>query len=184
VVISLQSTSFRSNGYSALRRGLSAHLGESYHEVLLEGRAWGDWLLEPCRIYAPFVVRLRRAGLEPHGLAHITGGGLPSKFGRTLRATGLGAALTSPFAPTAAMCAAVELCGLSWEEAYRHWNMGNGFLVVVAPALADAVLHEAEHAGYAAQRAGVITPEPQLTIAAPSRGTPAPSPERELTYLL
>jgi phosphoribosylformylglycinamidine cyclo-ligase len=166
-IISLQSTSFRSNGYSALRRGLSARFGARFHEELLLGRCWGDWLLEPCRIYAPLITALRLEGLEPKGLAHITGGGIESKFGRTLRATGFGAELDQLFAPTAAMKEARLLCGLSQLDAYRHWNMGNGFLIATRPADTNAVLALAAAKNYAAQIAGRVHLDPCIRIHVP-----------------
>jgi phosphoribosylformylglycinamidine cyclo-ligase len=164
LVISVQSTSFRSNGYSALRRGLSKRFGDRYHEQLLQERSWGDWLLEPCRIYAPLVTALRTAGFEPKGLAHITGGGLQSKFGRTLKATGFGAVLENLFAPTPAMTAARELFEMPYAEAYRHWNMGNGFILVARPGDASALTAFACKQGYPAQVAGVVSAEPTLHI--------------------
>jgi phosphoribosylformylglycinamidine cyclo-ligase len=163
-VLAVQSVSFRSNGFSTLRRGLGQKLGPNWHAVEWNGRTWGAWLLEPCRIYAPLMVALRASGLPLSGLAHITGGGLPSKLGRTLRANDLGANLPDLFLPPAFMEAARALCDVSLHDAYQHWNMGNGFMVILPEAEVAAALAVATRAGFEMQRAGTVTPEPTLRI--------------------
>lgn len=167
-VVALQSTSFRSNGFSALRRTLAKHFGPDWHLADLNGRTWGSWLLEPCRLYAPLVVALRDADFDLHGLSHITGGGIPSKFGRTLKATGLGACLDGLFAPTLAMATAQRLGEIADRDAYEFWNMGNGFLVTVPAQIAEEVAAFAHARGFAAQVAGTITAEKGIAIASAS----------------
>ncbi len=167
-VVALQSTSFRSNGFSALRRALGARHGDGWHEVALDDRTWGQWLLDPCRIYCPLVVALRETGFNLHGLSHITGGGIPSKFGRTLKASGLGASLDDLWAPTLAMTSAQALAGFDGAAAWQYWNMGNGFLVTVGAADAEAVAAFANERGFAARVAGRITPAPGIELKLPN----------------
>jgi phosphoribosylformylglycinamidine cyclo-ligase len=159
-ILTVESQSFRSNGYSTLRRGLAEKYGNGWHNVEWKNRTWGAWLLEPCRIYAPLVVALRSAGANLKGLAHITGGGIPSKLGRTLRANNLAADLPQLFEPPAFMQAAQEICGTSNADAYRHWNMGNGFMLIVDQADAASVLQICATAGYLAQQAGTVVAGP------------------------
>lgn len=166
-VIALQSTSYRSNGYSALRKTLAAHFGENWHSAEFAGKSWGDWLLEPCRVYAPLIVAMRENNFSFKGLSHITGGGIGSKFGRTLKATGLGADLTHLFEPTPAMLEIQRLGNYSDMAAYQHWNMGNGFLMTVAPESAQAVVAYANEHGYLAQRCGEIVASPRIEIRNP-----------------
>jgi len=166
-VIALQSTSYRSNGYSALRKTLTAHFGENWHTAEFAGKSWGDWLLQPCRVYAPLIVAMRENSFCFKGLSHITGGGIGSKFGRTLKATGLGANLTQLFEPTPAMLEIQRLGNYSNTEAYQHWNMGNGFLMTVDPTTADAVVDFANSSGYAAQVCGEIVASPRIEICNP-----------------
>ena len=45
--------------------------------------AWADELLVPSVIYAPSVLKLL-AQLEVHGVAHVTGGGIPGNVPRML----------------------------------------------------------------------------------------------------
>lgn len=166
-VIALQSTSYRSNGYSALRKTLTAHFGENWHNTEFEGKSWGNWLLEPCRVYAPLIVAMRENNFSFNGLSHITGGGIGSKFGRTLKASGLGADLTHLFEPTAAMLEVQRLGNYSDTAAYQHWNMGNGFLLTVDASGADAAVAFANGRGYMAQRCGQIVAAPRIEIRNP-----------------
>jgi len=168
-VVALQSTSFRSNGFSALRRALGANFGDGWHDLALDDRTWGQWLLEPCRIYCPVVTALRENGFDLHGLSHITGGGIPSKFGRTLRATGLGAHLDNLWAPTLAMSEAQRLGGFDAAAAWQYWNMGNGFLITVAAEDAEAVAAFANAKGFAARIAGRITEAPGIEVRLPTQ---------------
>ncbi|MSQ82026.1 MAG: phosphoribosylformylglycinamidine cyclo-ligase [Myxococcales bacterium] len=167
VVIALASGNWRSNGFSALRRTLAAQFGPDWHTTQFADRSWGDWLLEPCRIYAPLIVALRQQHYELQGLSHITGGGIPSKFGRTLKASGLGAQLTQLPPPTAAMAEVQRLGAVADRDAFQFWNMGSGFLLTVPASTAANVVEFAESLGYAAQIAGEITAEPTIVIETP-----------------
>lgn len=164
-IIALQSTSFRSNGYTLLRQVLDRQFGDNWHTETFGDRTWGQWLLDPCQIYAPVVVALRESAFELHGLAHITGGGIPNKLGRILKAKRVGAQLSNLFAPTPAMVEAQRLGEIADRDAYRNWNMGNGFLLVVPPEDALRVVQFAEGAGYPAQIAGQIVAEHEIEIA-------------------
>lgn len=166
-VVLVASGNWRSNGFTALRRGLQDMYGDNWHTAMFQDRTWGDWLLEPCRIFAPLVTALRRAGVHPHGLAHITGGGLPSKLGRTLKSTGLGAHLDAPWQPTPAMQQAQRLAGIPDQDAWQHWNMGNGFALVVPPEQVAAVLQACDKLGYAARQGGQVVAQPTLYIDTP-----------------
>jgi phosphoribosylformylglycinamidine cyclo-ligase len=170
-IITLESQSFRSNGYSTLRRGLTKQYGDAWHSVEWQNRAWGWWLLQPCRIYAPLVVALRSAGVSLKGLAHITGGGIPSKLGRTLRANNLAAELSHLFAPPEFMQAAQALCGVTLIDAYRHWNMGNGFMLIVDAADCATTIEHCCRAGYLAQQAGIVIDGPTAIHLKATNGT-------------
>ncbi|MBI2378866.1 MAG: phosphoribosylformylglycinamidine cyclo-ligase [Deltaproteobacteria bacterium] len=163
-VIAVESTSFRSNGYTAARRALTAAFGTSWHEASFEGRTYGEWLLDPCRAYAPLVVALRAEGVEARGFAHITGGGLPGKLGRTLRAGHRGAVLTNLFSPSSAMEQVRTLGAISLADAYRHWNMGNGFILVVPPSETDRTLELCARMSFPAKRAGLIVEHEVLEL--------------------
>ena len=88
LIVGLKSPGLRCNGYSLARRVLLDHAG-----LDLDGPAWvgashslADELLTPSVVYAPALVALTR-GVSVHGLAHITGGGLPGNISRILPST-------------------------------------------------------------------------------------------------
>jgi phosphoribosylformylglycinamidine cyclo-ligase len=157
-IVAIESTSMRSNGYSAARRALHTAFGDVWHTIMHAGKSWGERLLAPCEIYAPTIVALRLAGLELHGLAHITGGGIPSKFGRILKATGLGAEITEPFAPNETFQGLLTLSRMTPREVYEHWNMGNGFLIVLPEAEVSRIVDvpfRTKRVGTIVKRAGI-----------------------------
>jgi phosphoribosylformylglycinamidine cyclo-ligase len=186
-VVALHSPSFRSNGYSLARRALTKTFGEKWHEapyrelvisneeVRIEAtknekpttnnelKTWGEVMLAPSLIYSPGVAAVLDAGLPLHAAAHITGGGIADNFKRVLK-NGVGAKLDNLFEPLPAMQQLAELAGISPQEAYLYWNMGNGMLLVTDEAQAEAVANTLRTHGYAAQVAGRITAEAGITL--------------------
>jgi phosphoribosylformylglycinamidine cyclo-ligase len=94
VAVGLASSGVHSNGYSLVRKILdtlapdptqmSQLLAQTPRE--LGGKTLGEVLLTPTTIYVPAVNALRAQGIEIHGMAHITGGGLPENLPRCLGA--------------------------------------------------------------------------------------------------
>ena len=132
-VYALMSGGLQTNGYSLARR----LLGGSYDEPF-EGGTVGDALLLPHRSYLASV-RAVRAALPVKGMAHITGGGLPGNLPRILpRGLGVELRLGSwPIPPIFELLR--ERGGLEQGELYRTFNMGAGFVLVVAPEDAEAL---------------------------------------------
>ena len=150
LMIAIASSGPHSNGYSLIRR-----------VVAFSGLAWtaqapfepdvtlAEALLRPTRIYVKSVLPLAKAGLIKGG-AHITGGGLIENPPRAI-AEGLAAkfdwnAWTLP--PTFAWLQKVG--GISDNELRRTFNCGIGFVLIVAPGDAEAVLSGLLEAGEAA----------------------------------
>ena len=128
-----------------------------------EPKTWGEALLAPSLIYSPGITAVLDAGLPLHAAAHITGGGLADNFRRVLK-NGLGAVLDNLFEPLPAMRRLCELGGITAEDAYLYWNMGNGMLLVTDEAAAAAVVAQLQAGGYDAQVAGRITAETGVTL--------------------
>ena len=187
-VVALHSPSFRSNGYSLARRALTKAFGEKWHEapfgevkikneeLKIDGsevsnqqlttdnsKTWGEVMLAPSLIYSPGVAAVLDAGLPVHAAAHITGGGIADNFKRVLK-NGVGAELDNLFAPLPAMQQLAELAGITPQEAYLYWNMGNGMLLVTDEAQAESVAANLRASGYQAQVAGRITAESGVTL--------------------
>src|SRR6185295_7582492 len=120
----------------------------------LGGASVADALLEPTIIYVRAILELVASPLDVHGLAHITGGGLTN----LLRLNdGVGFAIEAPL-PVPPVFALIARCGnVADTEMWEVFNMGCGFVAVVAEADAEpaAALLSARHPGSA--RIGTVT---------------------------
>jgi phosphoribosylformylglycinamidine cyclo-ligase len=136
-IIGLASSGPHSNGYSLIRRLLSA--AGATPETLLEGRPLYERLLAPTRIYVKSLLALMRAQTV-HGLAHITGGGLTDNIPRTLP-EGLEAVLERDRWRRDPVFDWLQRAGeIAPLEMYRTFNCGIGMAIVVAAERAAAAL--------------------------------------------
>ena len=183
VIVGLAASGLHANGYSLVRALLARWdlrtadpyqerlrrtlgdaetddvLADAPHEAMA---TLGEVLLTPTRIYARAVLAARAAivetGLDIHGLAHITGGGLPGNVPRAL-ATGLGARLD----PTRWRLPSVMrlfggLGGLDPAELRSTFNGGLGMVVVLPPAAAAIAIGTFVGLGFAATVVGEVVP--------------------------
>lgn len=126
VLLGLASGGLQTNGFSLAR----AVLGEAYHEPL-EGATIGDALLAEHRSFRQAVLPLLEAGLV-RGMAHVTGGGLPGNLPRSLP-PGTGATIERGTWPEPPVFGVLQRRGaLTDDEMFEVFNMGVGFVVIVA----------------------------------------------------
>ncbi|MCL2492186.1 MAG: phosphoribosylformylglycinamidine cyclo-ligase, partial [Coriobacteriia bacterium] len=143
VVLGLASSGVHSNGFSLVRRVLIENHDDQREALLIKpaelgGRTLGEALLEPTRIYAAQVRALFDAGIVPKAMAHITGGGITENLDRVLPKT-LDATVTRGAWPVPAIIEVVtSAAGLSDDEAYKTFNMGIGFMLIVSPDQVEA----------------------------------------------
>jgi phosphoribosylformylglycinamidine cyclo-ligase len=143
VAIGLASNGIHSNGYSLVRKILEVSQYDLSDRIsLLNGNSLSDVLLSPTRIYVKPVLGVRQAGLEIHGMAHITGGGLPENLPRCL---GSGQSIrlnpenwTIP--PIFTWLA--ETGQIAQREMFNTFNMGIGFVVLVPPSQANQAIQK------------------------------------------
>jgi phosphoribosylformylglycinamidine cyclo-ligase len=150
LIIGLASSGIHSNGYALVRRIVfdQAKLDTSDYVDCL-GRTVGEELLEPTRIYVRPVIdslRVYRVKRVIRGMAHITGGGLPGNVPRCLPQNchaeiNLGSWPVPPVFPF------LQSFGVDEAEMFRVFNMGIGYVLIVRPAFADAVMRRLEKAG-------------------------------------
>ncbi len=147
VVIGLPSTGLHTNGYSLARKiiGMTGDLDHD-REVLSQpllgapgGETIGEALLAPHRSYVNDVMPLLGDGLV-RGMAHITGGGLSDNLPRTLPDHCIARLDPTSWETPAIFDELVEAGRMSIAERYRVFNMGVGFVLVVAPQYADEVM--------------------------------------------
>ena len=177
VLVGLASSGLHSNGFSLVRRivvDAGLDLEAPYAAVLrrhapgvtpedaLADAALADVLLEPTRIYARALLAIRAAvratggGLDVHGIAHVTGGGLPGNVPRIVPA-GLAARLyPGRWAMPSVMRLMGALGGIGGPELRATFNGGLGMVLAVpAGAAVEAVLAGAAEHG----RQGVVVGE-------------------------
>ncbi len=134
-IVGLASSGLHSNGFS-LARKIVADRGFGWNDRLSDSlcesnQTLGEILLTPTKIYVKPILAALKSPLRIHGLAHITGGGIPENLPRCL---GLGQV--------------IEILPQSWEippifswlaeqgevettEMFKTFNMGIGMAVVV-----------------------------------------------------
>jgi phosphoribosylformylglycinamidine cyclo-ligase len=151
VVLGVASSGLHSNGFSLARQVLLGTAGLDLDRPVKElgGKALVDVLLEPTRIYARAIARLRTVS-DVRALAHITGGGLPGNLPRVLP-TGLCAELRVDAWPRPPIFELIqELGGVSGDEMYRTFNMGIGLCAVLPSADVDRAMAALAELGLAA----------------------------------
>ncbi len=85
VAIALASQGVHSNGFSLVRKIVRDNQLDWQHQPdLLDGLTLGEAFLTPTQIYVKPVLNLLNSGIDLHGMAHITGGGLPENAPRCL----------------------------------------------------------------------------------------------------
>lgn len=171
-LIGLDEFGFRSNGITDVRKALLLEYGTNWQDKVVEelGRATlGQLVQRPSTIYSKFINSLTGGydtRVEPKarvsGVAHITGGGQPSKLGRMLEPSGLGAVIDEPITPPAIMKHVQELRGFSDRQAYGKWHMGPG--MVIATPDSEAVFEASANQGVSAQLIGYVDDKPGIRI--------------------
>jgi phosphoribosylformylglycinamidine cyclo-ligase len=132
VVLGLASSGLHSNGYSLARRVVFERLGYRAADRVPElGQTAGEALLAPTRIYVRPVLRLLRAGVAVHAMAHVTGGGLTGNLPRVLPA-GCRAVIRRGSWPVPPVFGLLQAGGrIDDAEMFRVFNMGVGFVAIV-----------------------------------------------------
>ena len=159
VAIALPSSGVHSNGFSLVRKiVIDRGFDWSDRPSGLGGATLGEILLTPTQVYVKPILEALKAGLEIHGMAHITGGGLPENLPRCLGAN---------------QTMRIDLDG--WEILpIFHWlasegkvspnamfntfNMGVGFVVIVPGEGVDRTLEFFEAQGLKASQIGTVIP--------------------------
>ncbi|WP_018261079.1 phosphoribosylformylglycinamidine cyclo-ligase [Methylobacterium sp. WSM2598] len=167
LVLGLPSSGVHSNGFSLVRRIVSASgLPWDAPAPFAPGRSLGEALLTPTRIYVrPLLAALRATGRGAiKALAHITGGGFPDNLPRVLpEAVGIALDLDAVAVPPVFGWLA-RTGGVAVPEMLRTFNCGIGMVVVVAPERIEAVEAALRAAGEAPVRLGTVTPRGEAPV--------------------
>ena len=157
-VVGVASSGVHSNGFSLVRRILEER------QVTMETKLAADAppllveLLTPTLLYSSLVKALQAANLAPHGMAHITGGGLPENLPRCLP-EGCHAVVDPGTWERPAVFRWLQDNGQVPEADLWHtFNLGVGFCLVVSPEAVAPVLEVCQSCGHKAWEMGRIEP--------------------------
>jgi len=159
LVIGLPSTGLHSNGFSLARKIFFEGAGWSLDRYIPElGKTLGEELLTPTKIYVRPVLNLL-AKTAVRGMAHITGGGLLENVPRCLP-PGLGVSLERQAWTIPPVFALLQRLGdVSEDEMFRTFNMGIGFVLVIAKDALEIVMTLLREAGEAPLLLGEVVPK-------------------------
>ncbi|HDM35817.1 MAG TPA: phosphoribosylformylglycinamidine cyclo-ligase, partial [Candidatus Syntrophoarchaeum butanivorans] len=126
-IIGVPSSGIHSNGLT-LARKVILDAGYSFNDPFPPepSKTIGEELLTPTRIYTEVLDLIKEC--DVHGLAHITGSGIM----KLKRLTDLEFNIYNPLPPQPIFTFLQEIGDIPEDEMYRTFNMGMGFLAVVA----------------------------------------------------
>jgi len=159
VLIGLASDGLHSNGYALARKIFLKVAKMSLNDQVDEfNRSLGEELLQPTRIYVrPLLSVLAgyRRKRVVTAMAHITGGGLPGNLSRVLP-PGCDAVVKLNSWPVPPVFNLLRRLGAAPSEMYSVFNMGIGYVLVVRPAFANAIMRRLRRLGETATRLGYV----------------------------
>ncbi len=162
VILGLASSGLHSNGYTLVRNICFKQSKLKMTDCLdeLDGAALVDVLLEPTRIYVRAIIKLLsqyKVKRIVHGMAHITGGGLVGNIPRVLP-RGCDAAIKKSNWPRHKIFTFLQKTGpVEEEEMFRVFNMGVGFVLIVAEDFAESITKKLTKYGERVYKIGRIT---------------------------
>ncbi|HEY9837454.1 MAG TPA: phosphoribosylformylglycinamidine cyclo-ligase, partial [Vampirovibrionales bacterium] len=156
VAIGLASSGVHSNGFSLVRKIVSDRDIDWQDKPETLPASVGEVLLTPTQLYVKPVLAARKAGIEIHGMAHITGGGLPENLPRCLP-EGLSIQIDPnswPILPIFTWLA--EVGNVTLPEMFNTFNMGIGYVVVVPANQAEKTIQWFESQAISAYQIGEV----------------------------
>ncbi|WP_311259943.1 phosphoribosylformylglycinamidine cyclo-ligase [Microbacterium sp. WCS2018Hpa-9] len=162
VVLAVESSGLHSNGYSLVRH-IVTNAGIGYGDNAADfGKTWGEALLEPTRLYTLPLLRLieQLGGATGeggvHSLSHVTGGGIAANLARVLPQGSWAEVDRSTWSPSPVFRVLSDIAGSTLESAEGTWNLGIGFLAIVAADKKDAAIAALAADGMPAWQVGTV----------------------------
>lgn len=184
IILAFRDESPGSNGITELRNGLAKMYGSEWWDNPDAAELVGEAAM-PCRLYDYFLTTLNgwyelphrpnsMPYIKAHGIAHVSGGGIPEKLaGDLLFPQGYGAELYDLFSPPqifhkVSSARRDDFASMADEDyakrLYDMWHSGQRLLMVVKEDDAPQVMHMAKQFGHEAKIAGKVIPEPVLKM--------------------
>jgi len=162
VILGLRSNGLHSNGYTLARNICFKRAKLKMKDVLdeLDGTTLGEALLAPTRIYVRPIVKLLmkyKVKRVVHAMAHITGGGLVGNIPRVLPKN-CNAVIKASSWPRDKIFSFLQETGpVEEDEMFRVFNMGIGYVLVVAEDFAESIARKLLRWGEKVNKIGRIT---------------------------
>ncbi len=156
IIMGISSNGLHSNGYSLVRKvffdGKKMDIDTYIPEI---GATLGKELLKPTRIYVKAFTALKDK-IRVKGMAHITGGGIPGNLPRILP-KGISAHIETGSWPVPEIFGIIAKAGrVPDDDMKRTFNMGIGYVMVVAKTKTGEALVLLRKSGYDAYIIGKI----------------------------
>ncbi|WP_024544874.1 phosphoribosylformylglycinamidine cyclo-ligase [Picosynechococcus sp. NKBG15041c] len=133
VAIALPSSGVHSNGFSLVRKIIEMNqLTWADKPAEFQGKTLGEVFLTPTQIYVQAIQGALKAGLEIHGMAHITGGGLPENLPRCLQKNQAIAIDASSWEIPGLFQWLQKMGEVPQAAMWDTFNMGVGYVVLVS----------------------------------------------------
>ena len=161
-ILGLASSGLHSNGFSLVRHICFKQAGLKVTDVVdeLDGAVLGDVLLEPTRIYVKPIVKLLaqyKVKKVIRAMAHITGGGLVGNIPRVLPKTCNAVIKKSSWRVPSVFSFLQKAGPVEESEMFRVFNMGIGYVLIVAPDFANSIAKKLKRYGEKVYKIGTIT---------------------------
>jgi phosphoribosylformylglycinamidine cyclo-ligase len=129
----LPSSGLHSNGFSLVRH-IVAERGWSWdYQPSGWDRPLAEVFLTPTRIYVQAVQKLQAAGVKLHGMAHITGGGIPENLPRCLAPDQAARIEPHSWQVPPEFLWLQEQGQVETLEMFNTFNLGVGYVLVIPP---------------------------------------------------
>lgn len=156
VVIGLASSGIHSNGYSLVRKIVFEAGKLGVNDTVPElGTTAGAALLAPTKLYVKPIRRLLEK-FAVHGLANITGGGLPDNISRILPPDKRVFVTRGSWPIPPVFQWMQRLGNVAEAEMFRVFNMGVGFAIIAPQIMAPAILSQLAGNGITARLIGEV----------------------------
>lgn len=156
-LIALGASGPHSNGFSLIRKVLEVNNTDT--NELLNGKAIGEHLLEPTKIYVKSVLELMKE-VDVHALSHITGGGFWENIPRVLPETAQAVIQGESWQWPTIFNWLQENGNITTYEMYRTFNCGVGMIIVVPSDKVEQSIASLTQHGEKAWHIGAIAEKP------------------------
>lgn len=157
IAIALASSGLHSNGFSLVRKIITDHnLSLASKPSVLGGATLGEVLLTPTRIYVKSILSAIKSGIKIHGMAHITGGGLPENLPRCLGKNQCIEIYSNSWLIPPIFQWLAEVGNINENAMFDTFNMGVGYVVIVSPQQVETTINYFNSCGITANKIGKV----------------------------